>query len=89
MEVVGSERSIHIADPFKPGLSNRLLLGKDGQMEAVDVTGGELYAGEVENMADAILSGAPTRVTLADSRANVATLLGLYRSAEVGAPVIV
>ncbi len=88
MEVVGSEGSLHIPEPYKPGTDNRVLLKRDGGIETLVVPGGELYAGEVENMADAILNGAPTRVTLADSRANVATLLALYRSADVGAPVV-
>ena len=88
MEAVGSERSLYIADPYKPGLRTQLLLSHNGESEAIEVEGGDLYLGEVENMADAILNGAPTLITLDDSRANMAALLGLYRSADVGAPII-
>ena len=88
MEIVGSEGTLSIPEPYKPGINNRVTLTREGGSEIVEIPGGELYAGEVENMADAILTGAATRVSLADSRANVATLLGLYRSADVGAPVV-
>jgi predicted dehydrogenase len=46
-----------------------------------------LYLGEVEDMADAVLLGKPPRISLADSRANVATILALLRSAREGRPV--
>ena len=38
-------------------------------------------------MYDAIVHGKPTRVTLADSRVNVATILALLQSAREGTPV--
>lgn len=88
MDIVGSEGSLHIPEPYKPVLDNRVFLNRNGEVETLVVPGDELYAGEVENMADAILNGTPTRVSLADSRDNVAALLALYRSADVGAPVI-
>jgi predicted dehydrogenase len=46
-----------------------------------------LYLGEVEDMADAVLLGRPPRISLADSRANVAALVALLESAERGQPV--
>jgi predicted dehydrogenase len=51
------------------------------------VEGEELYLGEVEDMANAILEGKRPRVTLADSRANVATIVALLQSAQEGRPV--
>ena len=51
--------------------------------------GQELYRGEVEDMADAVLLGRTPRVSLADSRANVAALLALLWSAREGKPVAV
>ena len=38
-------------------------------------------------MADAILLGKPPRVSLADSRANVAAILALFESAKMGKPI--
>jgi len=49
--------------------------------------GQELYLGEVEDMADAILLGNPQRVTLEDSRANIATIRALLESARENKPV--
>jgi predicted dehydrogenase len=51
------------------------------------VEGEELYLGEVEDMAGAILEGKRPRVTLADSRANVAAIVALLESAREGRPV--
>ena len=88
MEFVGSEGMISLTNAFKPGVDAQFtLLHGDGTTEIISVPGQELYIGEVEDMADAILLGKPTRVSLADSRVNVATILALLRSAQVGKPV--
>ena len=47
----------------------------------------ELYLGEVEDMADAILLGKDSLVTLRDSRVNVAVIKALLESARLGKPV--
>jgi predicted dehydrogenase len=88
MEFVGSEGTITLTNAFKPGLNAQISLRHaDSTTEIITVPGQELYIGEVEDMADAILLGKPTRVTLADSRINVATILALLRSAQEGRPV--
>ena len=46
--------------------------------------GQELYLGEVEDMADAIIQGKAPRISLEDSRANVATIVALLESARTG-----
>ena len=46
-----------------------------------------LYMGEIDDLAAAALDGKPQRVTLADSRANVAALLALLHSAKEGQPI--
>jgi predicted dehydrogenase len=87
LEVVGSAGVIEVPVPYKPGLSESLRLRRDDHTETLAVAGQDLYSGEVENMADAILDGAAPRVSLADSRANVAALTALYQSAREGRPV--
>lgn len=87
MEIIGSEGVIALPEPFKPGLNSSLELRRGDQLETINIPGQELYLGEVENMADAILNGAAPRISLADSRANVATLLALYQSAREGRPI--
>jgi predicted dehydrogenase len=49
----------------------------------------ELYAGEIEDMHDAILDGRPNYVTLAETRDHVRTVLALYESARRGERVYV
>ncbi len=88
MEIAGTEGILFIPEAFKPGLNTQISLTREGKTEIIDVAGRELYIGEVEDMADAVLEGKPTRISLEDSRANTATLLGLYKSARTGRPVI-
>ncbi len=88
MEFLGSEGTLSLTNAFKPGLNAQMnLLRNDGTTETITVPGQELYIGEVEDMYDAIVHGKPTRVTLADSRVNVATILALLQSAQEGRPV--
>jgi D-xylose 1-dehydrogenase (NADP+, D-xylono-1,5-lactone-forming) len=87
LEVVGSEGTLTVPLPFKPGLSERITLMREGKRETIKVPKQELYIGEVEDMADAILLGKAPRVSLADSRANVATIVALLESAKTGQPV--
>jgi len=87
LEVVGSEGTIIVPSPFKPGLNEKIRLERGSKGESIKVPKQELYIGEVEDLADAILLGKPPRVSLADSRANVATIVALIESARMGKPV--
>jgi predicted dehydrogenase len=87
MTLVGSDAILEIPGPFKPKPHESLLLRREDQVEVVEIEGGELYAGEVEDMADAILLGKAPRVSLADSRGTVAAILALLESARTGRPV--
>ena len=87
MEIVGSEAALIIPKPFKPDLNEKIFLVRDGKTETVKVKGQELYLGEVEDMADAITLGKTARITLDDSRANIATIMALLESASTNQPV--
>lgn len=87
MEVVGTEGSLNIPLPFKPNLKEELYLTRNGRTETIKIRGQELYIGEVEDMADAILVAGTPRVSLADSRGNTAAILALIESARTGKPV--
>jgi xylose dehydrogenase (NAD/NADP) len=87
IEVVGSEASLLIRQPFKPGLRETLILSRGEKSKTVRMPGQELYLGEVEDMADAILQGRPSRVSLADTWGNTAALVALLESARQGRPV--
>jgi predicted dehydrogenase len=82
MEVVGSEGTLNIPHPFKPGVDEKIFLTRDGKTETIRIKGPELYIGEVEDLADAILLGREPRVSLEDSRANVAVICALLESAR-------
>jgi predicted dehydrogenase len=88
MEIVGDEGTLSVSNPFNPGARETLYLTKNGKTRSITVKGPEPYVSEVEDMADAILLGKPPRVSLADSRANVAAILALFQSAKIGKPVL-
>ena len=87
MEFVGDEGTLIIPNPFKPGVNEKIFLVRDGKTETIKIKGQELYLGEVEDMADAVLLGKKPRISLADSRANVAAITALLESARTKAPV--
>jgi len=88
MEIVGTKGALSIPSPFKPGLRESITLTRDKAAETIKIPGEELYRGEVEDMADAILSGKKPRVRVADSRGNVAAILGLREAARSGRAVL-
>jgi D-xylose 1-dehydrogenase (NADP+, D-xylono-1,5-lactone-forming) len=87
IELVGDKGSITLKKPFTPWLNEEIILINDNEKKIITVPGQDLYLGEVENMADAILDGVPPRMSLADSRNNVATIWALLQSARTGKPV--
>jgi len=87
MEIVGDGGTLIIPEPFNPGTKEKLYLACNGKTEVISVKGPDTYFGEVEDLADAILLGKPPRVSLADSRANVAAILALFQSAKTEKPV--
>ena len=84
MEIIGSEGTLNIPNPFKPGVDEKLFLTREGKTETIKIKGQELYIGEVEDMADAVLLGHSPRISLDDSRANVAVISVLLESARAG-----
>jgi predicted dehydrogenase len=89
MEIVGSEGTLKIPQPFKPTENEKIYLKRGDKTEAIEIKGQELYIGEVEDMADAILLGRKPRISFEDSRANVAVICALLESAGTGKPVLV
>jgi len=87
MEIIGSEGTLTIPSPFKPGLDEKLILYHADKTESIKVPKQELYIGEVEDMADCILLGKAPRMSLVDSRGNTATIVALLESAKIGRPV--
>jgi predicted dehydrogenase len=87
MEIIGSEGTLSIPRPFKPGVNEKIYLTRDEKTETITIKGQELYLGEVEDMADAILLGREPRVSLEDSRANVRVIRALFDSSRTGVPV--
>ena len=48
IEIIGTDATLNIPDPFKPGLKNEIYLNRNNEMHTIKIKGGELYSGEVE-----------------------------------------
>jgi xylose dehydrogenase (NAD/NADP) len=79
LEIVGRDGVMTVAQPFKPGVEERILIRRGNDVETVTVTGAELYRPEIEDFVDAVTLGRPSRVSLADTRGTVATIEALLR----------
>jgi D-xylose 1-dehydrogenase (NADP+, D-xylono-1,5-lactone-forming) len=89
IEVVGSEAALIIPVPFTPHRDERIHLRRGDAIETIEIAGGELYEGEVNDIADAARFGKPPRISLEDSRGNVAAILGLLEAARTGKPATI
>ncbi|HQX00576.1 MAG TPA: Gfo/Idh/MocA family oxidoreductase [Anaerolineales bacterium] len=87
IEIIGTDATLNIPDPFKPGRKNEIYLNHNNEMQTIKIKGDELYSGEVEDICDAILNKRPPRISLADSRGNTSVILALLQSAKSGKPV--
>jgi xylose dehydrogenase (NAD/NADP) len=89
VEIVGSEATLYVPNPFKPGPSEPVYLVRGDDRQTIPVAGSEahLYLGEVEDLADAVEHGRKPAVSLADSRGTVAAIVALLTSAREGRPV--
>ncbi len=89
VEIIGSDAALRIPNPFKSGIDNEIFIKRGNEEESIKIKGGELYLGEVDDMCDAILLSKPPRISLEDSRGNIATILALIQSAATGKPVFI
>ncbi len=87
IQIIGTDATLNIPNPFKPGLKNEIHLTHNGETQAIKITGSELYLGEIEDMCNAILNNQPPRISLTDSYGNIAAILALRQSAECGKPM--
>jgi predicted dehydrogenase len=87
IEIAGDAGGLNIPFPFTPRADTEIILSRGDHEEVLVFPAVDLYSGEVENMADAILDGAPPRVSLEDSRGTVAAIRALLESARLGKPV--
>jgi xylose dehydrogenase (NAD/NADP) len=82
MEFTGDKGRIIVQDPYKPGIKTKLIYEIDGKLTTINIKGEKLYQGEVEDIEDAILNGTPPRISLEDSKGNIAVIEALYTSAR-------
>jgi len=87
-EIAGTEGTIVVPEPWRPE-GKPFLLVRGDETEEIVVGGEDRYLLEIEDLADCARTGRPPRVTLAESRGNVATIVALLESARSGGPVIV
>jgi len=87
LEIAGAEGTIVVPQPWRPeGKPIRLVRGDEA--EEIVVGGEDRYLLEIEDLGECVRTGRAPRVSLAESRGNVATIVALRESARTGRPVI-
>jgi predicted dehydrogenase len=85
VQLIGSKGSVVAAPAFvaglEPGQGTTLRVQYLDGAETIEVPFADPYGLEVENLAAAVLDGAPLELPLSETRDNVSTLLALYESA--------
>lgn len=83
LEILGSDGALTVPNPFRPGPLETLELERGGNLERIAVGGSpEIFVREVEDFEASVLDGAPTIVSLAESRRTAATLAALHGAAR-------
>jgi predicted dehydrogenase len=83
LAVMGSEGSLVVPNPFRPGPREQIGLERLGEASTIDVAGSEMpFARQVEHFVEAALDGKPSTVTLDDSRRTAAALAALHGAAR-------
>jgi predicted dehydrogenase len=86
LEVIGSEGSLSVPNPFRPGPVETLELRRGWTIDRIEVTGSpEIFVREVEDFEASVLDGTQPVVSLAESRRTATTLSALYASARLRA----
>jgi D-xylose 1-dehydrogenase (NADP+, D-xylono-1,5-lactone-forming) len=89
LELLGSEGSIRVRDPFRPDRSGLIEVERDGLvLETIRAAGDDAYRLQLENFADAAAGRAEPRLGRCDAVGQARALAALYRSAREGSAVL-
>jgi D-xylose 1-dehydrogenase (NADP+, D-xylono-1,5-lactone-forming) len=84
LEIVGTRGAIELGSPFKPSSGEWIKIKRGDSVDQLRSPDYELYRGEIEDMERAVLESQTPRVSLENSRGNVATILALLEAARTG-----
>ena len=87
VEVVGSDGVLRLRDPWRPSPGSPIELVRGGAVETLATPPADRFLLEVEDLERAARGRDVPRITLAESRGNVATIAALLVSAREGRPV--
>ena len=63
-------------------------LAGDGEVQSFSFPNEHVFSDEMDDLGDAVLHGKAPRVSLSDSRNNLASILALLESSRTGQPVV-
>jgi xylose dehydrogenase (NAD/NADP) len=83
LEILGSDGSLTVPNPFRPGPLETLELERNGKVEHIAVAGSpEIFVREIEDFEASVLDGVPQVISLVESRRTASTLQALHHSAR-------
>ena len=84
LEIAGTDGTILVRQPWRPEGMPIVLTRGDETQEIATGGGEDRFLLEIEDLAESVRTGRPPRVSLAESRGNVATIVALLQSARQG-----
>ena len=87
LEVAGTKGVLRVRHPWKPDPAQPMLLRQGEETVEVGFEARDRYLLEIEDLESAVRTGAPPRVSLAESRRGVRTITALRQSAREGRPI--
>jgi predicted dehydrogenase len=89
-EVVGSQGTIYVANPYVPGTGDvDIMLTVEGETTTIPVPGIDQYQLEVEHFTDCILSDTQPRYAGEDAVKNMRVIEAIYQSGREKKPVTI
>lgn len=88
LEVIGTEGSLFLDDPWHCNVPVIELSRLDGSIEQIELEPVDSYQLELENLADAIAGAAPLLLGRDDALGQARTIEALFRSAESGSAIV-
>jgi predicted dehydrogenase len=88
LELLGSQGSIRVRDPFRPDRSGLIEVERGGEVvESIPAAKDDAYRLQLENFADAVARRAEPRLGRDDAVGQARGLAALYRAAREGVAV--
>ena len=92
-EIMGDQGMLRVSNVIRASEGDTVTiscptLAGDGEVQSFSFPNRHVFSDEIEDLGDAVLHGKNPRVSLSDSRNNLASILALLESSRTGQPIV-